>query len=76
MAAAAACLGGVAVVSEALVSETPPVGLSPVMGWMEGAFPLLNWNLVFGAMVAASAFLTWESYRSFLPATTRVAVPA
>ena len=46
------------------------------MGWMEGAFPLLNWNLVFGAMVAASAFLTWESYRSFLPATTRVAVPA
>jgi hypothetical protein len=33
---------------------------------MEGAFPLLNWNVVLGVLVAASALLVWRSYK-FVP---------
>ncbi len=75
--AALAWLVGVsAVVLEGVVGMNPPFGMDPLFGWMEGTFPLLNWNLGLGGLVAASAFLVWQSYRALLPAERRAGVPA
>jgi hypothetical protein len=65
-AALAAAIGGPAVVAEAVLAILAPSGSSPWLGWMEGAFPLLNWNVVLGVLVAASALLVWRSYK-FVP---------
>lgn len=76
MAFAAAALGSVSIAAEAFVAFVAPAGSNPFLGWMEGTFPLLNWNVGFGALTAASAFLLWQSYRFVLPPADGTAVPA
>ncbi len=71
LAALAAALGGFAVAVEAVVTLMAPTGSNPFLGWMEGTFPLLNWNVGFGSLIAASAFLVWRSYAYFVPKTKR-----
>ncbi len=72
----AAALGTVAIVAEGIVSLSAPTGTNPFLGWMEGTFPLLNWNAGFGALIAVSGLLTWRSYRLFLPRMQRVSAAA
>ncbi len=76
IAALGAALGAVALAAEGFLAVIAPMGSDPFLGWMEGTFPLLNWNLGLGALIAASAFLLWESYRFILPAPRSRAVPA
>lgn len=75
VATGAAILGSFAITEESLVAFNPPFGSAPLLGWMEGTFPLLNWNAGFGALIALSAFLIWTSYRYVIPAERRVLVP-
>lgn len=71
----AAILGSLAITEESVIAFNPPFGSAPFLGWMEGTFPLLNWNAGFGALIAVSAFLIWVSYRYLLPAEKRGFVP-
>ena len=54
-----------AIIAEAIVPMGTMSGHPPATNWMTlGGFPLLNWHLVFGAIVAAcSAFLAWSYWR-------------
>ncbi len=73
----AAAVGSLGVAAEGFVTLSAPLGANPLVGWMEGTFPLLNWNAGFAALVALSAFLIWASYRLILPAThVRPTAPA
>jgi len=57
-----AALSIAAIIAEAIVPMGAMSGHPPATNWMTlGGFPLLNWHLVFGAIVAAcSAFLAWS----------------
>lgn len=72
----AAAVGSLAVAAEGVVTLSAPYGSNPFLGWMEGTFPLLNWNAGFAALIALSAFLIWASYRFLLPATHASSAPA
>ncbi len=76
LATVAAGVGSLATAAEGAVTVAAPFGSNPFLGWMEGAFPLLNWNAGFAALVALSAFLIWLSYRLLLPRTPEGRVPA
>lgn len=76
MASLAVGLGMAGVGLETLFAFFPVEGFDRLLGWMGGAFPLTNWNPVFGAMVAASAFLTWGSYQFVRPGAEVASAPA
>lgn len=57
----AAAFGGVGIMGEVLIQSQASVAPD----WLTlGGYPLLNWNLPFGALVAVSAFVMWRAYRS------------
>ena len=60
-----AALSITAIIAEAIAPMGMMSGHPPATNWMTlGGFPLLNWHLVFGAIVAAcSAFLAWSYWR-------------
>ncbi len=72
----AAALGSLGVAAEGVVTLSAPLGANPFLGWMEGTFPLLNWNAGFAALIALSAFMIWASYRLMLPAARSRAATA
>ena len=57
-----AALSITAIMAEVIVPMGTFSGHPPAMNWMTlGGFPLLNWHLVFGAIIAAcSFFLAWS----------------
>lgn len=60
----AVILGGVGVLGETLITQLRPA-VTP--DWLTfGGYPLINWNLPFGALVASSALLLWHAYRSVM----------
>lgn len=59
-------VGGLAVIGELALTLRPSVPATPPDWLTLGGYPLINWNLPLGVLVAASTLLLWWSYR-FLP---------